>query len=88
MMNIDDLLRITRDEIGRKDLHVASQNNEINFVMFDQFTLAMLRFGFVFLAHWNYVIRNCVKIGVALRVGMIADDQRNFAFQFAVALAV
>jgi len=45
MMDIDDPLRIARDEIRRKNLHVASQNDQINFVVFDEFTLAPLASG-------------------------------------------
>ena len=48
----------------------------------------MLGIGFIFLGYRDEVIRDAVKIGVASGIRVIADDQRNFASQLAVSLAV
>src|SRR5258708_5111545 len=49
----------------------------------EQLALLALGFGFILLGHFHPVKGNAVKIRVAFSVGMIADDERNLASQFA-----
>src|SRR5665213_1604905 len=83
MVDVDNSLPIIIDEIRRKDLHVASQHNQIDIESFQQRVLAFLGRGLISLGHLNQMEWNAVKISVALGIGMIADNQGNIASQLA-----
>jgi hypothetical protein len=36
MMNIDDLLPVTSRKLGRKNLHIAGEHDELNLVFLEQ----------------------------------------------------
>jgi hypothetical protein len=74
MMDVDNLPRIALDELGGKYLHIACQDNQINAFLFQQVTLPPLDFSFIFPGHFHGMKGSAIKIGVAFRVGMIADD--------------
>src|SRR5579864_83388 len=57
-------------------------------MLFEQLALAPLGIGLILLGHFNYMKGNAVKIRMAFRVGMVADDERDFARQFARVPAV
>src|SRR5580704_6752106 len=88
MMDIDDLLRILRDEVLGEHLHIARQNDQLDIVLAKQFDLLLLSLELVLLSYGNEVIRNLMKICVTFRVRMIADHQRDFAREFADPLPV
>jgi hypothetical protein len=69
-------------------LHVAGQHDQVDLACSQQLKLPLLGSCLVFSRHRNFVVGNAVELGVALRVGMIADDGRNFAGELTVALAV
>jgi hypothetical protein len=79
MVHVDDAVGKTGDEIGRKDLHVARQNDEVDVVLFEQIDLAALGGGFAVRADFDLVKRDAVEFGKRARAGMIAENQRNFA---------
>ncbi len=88
MMDIDDLVRILLDEVRRKHLHVPGQNHQFDMVFAEQLDLPPFSFRLVLPCHRNDVIRNTVKVRVTLRVRMVADNQRNFAGEFADPLSI
>ena len=88
MVNIDDLLRKLLDKAGRKDLHIAGQNNQFDIIFAKQLDLLPLSLLLVLLCYWNHAVRDVIKVCVVFCVGVIADHQWNFAGEFAGALAV
>src|SRR6202041_783918 len=72
----------------RKHLHIASQNDEVAIVFPDQRELPLLDLLFVLLRDRQEEIRDAIKIGHALAVGVIGDDQRNLALQFAALMPI
>src|SRR5579862_7123304 len=88
VVNIDDLLQVVANEIRREDLHVSSQDDEVDFAFAEELDFLFFGFGFVFFGDRNHFVLDAIEIGVAFRVGMVADDERNVAREFAVALAV
>ena len=51
-------------------------------MLLEQLALAALGIGFILLGHLDHMKGNAVKIRLAFRVGMVADDERNLARQF------
>ncbi len=88
VMNIDDALRIAIDEIVRENLHVAGEDHEIRYVLINQRLDFFFGFFFVFFTDRNYCVRDFVKVCDGLVVGMIGNDQRNVADEFAAVMAI
>src|SRR5882724_9037132 len=88
VMDIDDGLRILDDEVCRKHLHVTGQDNEVDVVGVEKLDLLRFGLGFVFLRHRNVMEGYAKEIGVALGVGMVADQQGKIAGEFPIALAM
>src|SRR5580658_847497 len=88
MMNVDDALRITIDEVVGQNLHVAGQHHEIGPVLGDERVNRVFSLLFVVFGDRDDRVGSLVKIGQALVVGMIGNDQRDVASQFAALLAV
>src|ERR1700722_14975826 len=88
MMDINYAMRILADEIGGEDLHVTREYDQIDFQRGKQFQFALFRFGFIFFRYRNYLQWDAIKIYQSLHIRMIADDQWDFAGEFAAAMAV
>jgi len=88
MMNVDDALRIAVDEIVGKNLHVAGENHEIGLMLLDQTVDLLLGLLLVFFGGRDDRVGNFVEVGDGLGVGMIGDDERNFAGEFAALVTV
>ena len=88
VVNVDDALRITTDEIVGENLHVAGEDYEVGFVIFDQ--RADLFFGLLLVVFCDQDdgIRDFVEVGDGLVVGVIRNDQRDVAGEFSTLMAV
>ena len=87
-MDINDALGKTAREAGAEDLHVARQDDQFDLLRGKQLDLAALGFGFVLRRDRNNVEGDAVEIGVALGIGMVAQDQGDFAGEFTAVMAV
>ena len=89
VMNVDQILGTNRgDEISRKHLHVAGEDDEIAAVFPKQRNLLLLRLVLVFLRYRDHEIRHAVEVGDSLVVWMVGNNKRDFAAQFAALVAV
>ncbi len=88
VVNVDDALRITVDEIVGKNLHVASEDHEIGFVCFDQRVDLLFCLLLVFFCDRDDVVRDFVEVGDGLVVGVVGNDQRDVAGEFAALMTV
>src|SRR5208282_1826260 len=88
MVNVDQVLGAERgNELVREHLHVASENHQTALVFADERDLLLLRFPLAFLRDRHDEVGDAVKVGDPLVVGMIGNDQRNFAVQLTALLA-
>ena len=89
VVNVDQVLGADGGcELGGEHLHVSRQHDQIALMLTNERKLFLLGFALIFFRHRHDDIRNVVEVGDALVVGMIGDDQRNLAAQFAVVVAV
>src|SRR5208283_3413500 len=88
VVNVDDGLRELHDEVGGKHLHVAGKDHDVDVVSMQQFQLLCFGLRLVLFGDGNVMEGDTVKIGVAFRVQMAADDQRKIALEFSAALAI
>src|SRR3954470_11664612 len=88
MMDVDDALRLSADELMREYLHVARENDEIGIVLLEQLEDVLLGKLLLIFHHRNRLERYTVKIRNGFVVGMIRNDQRNFAGEFATAVPI
>lgn len=88
MVDVDDPVGKTRDKFGRKNLHIAREDDEIHVELFEKGDLTAFGFGLATLAGLNMVERDAVEIGEGPCPGMIADNQGDLAGQFAGLVAV
>src|SRR5450755_1026767 len=72
VMNIDQVLGAQGgDELVRKHLHVARQDDQTALVLADQRDLPLFRLAFVFFRDRHDEVRDAVKVGDALVVRMV-----------------
>ena len=88
MVDVDDALRILTDKLGRENLHVARQHDEIRRMLPEQTQDLLLRRPLVSARNRHHEVRNAVKVCDRLVVGVIGNDGRNFTGQFAAPLPV
>ena len=88
VMNINDAVRVLVDELVGQDLHVASQNDEIQIMLFKQCEDFLFRFAFVVFGDRNYEEGHSVELGDWPVVRMVGNDQRNVASQLAAFVTV
>ena len=87
-MNVDDGLGEMHDEVGRKHLHVAGKDHDVDVIGMEKFQLLCFGLRLGFFGDGNVMEGDAVKIGVAFRVDMIANNQRKIAFPFSAPLAI
>ncbi len=88
MMDVDDALRIAADEIVGKNLHVTGEHQEISLAVFDQRMDLFFGLSLIFFGDGNDTVRNLVKLGNGLVVGVVGNDQRDVAGEFAALVTV
>ena len=88
MVNVDDALGIAVDEVVRKNLHVAGEDEEISFVRLDQRMNVFLGLPLILFGDGDDRVGNLVEVGDGLVVGMVRDDQWNVAGEFAALVTV
>src|SRR5579864_5767181 len=88
MVNVDDALRITAGKVVGENLHVAGEDQKIRFVLVEQLLDTRLGLVLVVFRDLNDSVRSLVEVGDGLIVGVVGDDQRNVASQFAAAMPV
>ena len=76
------------DELIRQHLHVACEDDETAFVLADERNLLLFRFPLVFFSDRYDEVGDAVEVGDTLVIGMIGNDQRDFAAKFATLVAV
>jgi hypothetical protein len=69
-------------------LHVAGEDDETAFVLADERDLFLFRFPLVFFRDRYDEVGDAVEVGDTLVIGMVGNDQRDFAAQFAALVAV
>ncbi len=88
MVNVDDALRIAVDEIVGENLHVAGEDHEVGLVVFDERMDLCFGLLFVVFCDGDHDIGNFVEIGDGLIVGVVGNNQRDVAGEFAALVAV
>ncbi|MCU1304241.1 MAG: dehydrogenase with different specificity [Candidatus Sulfotelmatobacter sp.] len=88
MVNIDNALRIAVDEVVGENLHVAGQHHKVGMVRVDQRMDLFFRLVLIFFRDRDDSVRNSVKVGDGLVVGVIRNDQRDFAGEFAALMTI
>ena len=88
MVNVDDALGIAIDEVVGENLHVAGEDQEIGFVGFNQGVDLGFGLLLVVFCDRNDGIAGFVEVGDGLIVGVIGDDQLDFAGEFATPVTV
>ena len=88
VVNVDDLAGELGAQFGRENLHVASQNDELDVICLDDLEDALLK-GLLFCLGLYAVVlkRNPVELGEIAQVGVVAHDERNLNGQLSGALA-
>ncbi len=81
MVNVDDPRRISRDEFGRQDLHVAGQHDQVDAGIRQQAQLRFFGGAPVGRIDRDVVEFDSVESRKRLSIRVIADDQRNRAVQ-------
>src|SRR3970040_423201 len=82
MVNIDDFIFIERNQSRCYDLHIASQNDKVDFVFFQQFDLLLFPLDLIVFSKRQMVKRDVKLVGNWFQVQVVADDQWNFNIQF------
>ena len=75
-------------ELVGEHLHVAGEHGEVDLVFTDQSDLLLLGFALVLFGDGDHEKGNLVEVGSGLVVGVIGNDQRDFALQLADFMAV
>jgi len=89
MVDVNQILRAPGcDEFVRKHLHVAGKHDKIAFVFANQRQLFLLDLVFIILCDRQGEVRDVIEVSDALVIGMVRDDQRDFARQFATLMAI
>src|ERR1700688_589952 len=89
VVNINEVLGAQGgDELIRQHLHVACEDDETALVLADERNLLLFRFPLVFFSDRYDEVRDAVEVGDTLVIGMIGNDQRDFAAKFATLVAV
>jgi len=88
MVNVNDALRIAVDEIVGENLHVAREHQKVDIVLLDQRVDLLLGLLLVFFGDRDNGVRNFVEISNGLIVGMVGNDERDFAGEFAALMAI
>src|ERR1700691_5355436 len=88
MMNVDDLLRIASHKLGRENLHIPGQHNELNLVFLKQRELLLFRSGPMASAHRSVVKGYVVEGGQIASVLVITDHQGQMTGQLPHLMAV
>src|SRR6266700_5171387 len=88
MMNVDDPLRIRTHELRRKNLHVASENDEVHRLPLQQSQNLALRRLLFFLLNRHQVKRNAIKLCNGLAIRMIRNYAWNIARQLSTLMAI
>lgn len=79
MVDVDDASRKLVDELIGKNLHVTCENDEVDVVLVKQFDDLLLLFALVIFPDRETVERDAELVRNVLQIGMVADDQRDFA---------
>ena len=89
MVNVDEVFRAHGgNELVREHLHVAREDNETASMFADERDLLLFRLPLVFFRDRYDEVRDAVEIGDALVVGMVGNDQRYIAVEFAALMPV
>ena len=88
MVDVDDALRILTDKLGRENLHIARQHDEIRRMLPEQTQDLLLRHPLIRARNRHHEVWNAIKVCDRLVVGMVGNDDRNFAGEFAALLPV
>src|SRR6185437_15540561 len=88
MMDVDDALRVSADKLVREYLHVARENDEIGIMLLEQVEDLLLGDLLLLFHYRNSLERYPVEIRNGFVVGMIRNDERNFAGEFATAVSI
>ena len=78
MVDVDDAVGISIDEVFGKDLHVSRKDYKVDVVAIEYLKLALLHFGFVVAIDRNNFIWDIELLGDKSQVGMIAYDDGDF----------
>jgi len=78
VVDVDDVLRESGDEVIAEDLHVASHDDGFNVVLTEEGDFFFFLFRFSFLGDGEDVIGDVEAVGDVLEVGVITDDEGDF----------
>ena len=87
MMDVDNPIGISIDELFRNDLHVACQHDEVHPMFGQHLHLALLLLLLRLLRDGKQIERDAKPLGNVLQIRMIADDKRHLDIPFACRIA-
>ena len=87
VVNVDDPLRVTIHKMAAQNLHIPSQNDEVNLILLQECELPLLSLKLV-VFHGDEMKRDLIELSQLPSSLVVADNQWEFTVQFSAALSV